>query len=359
MEILDQAMEGLYTEALLVNATIIAAAVDPTHSVTIFARLVRDAPTAELKLAALRRAVDVLDTGITGQPFPKELLEPLKDALSTGACQLSDYCRFMWIAVSVMPQAVVALPRPSGPTKGPYLFGVALARFNSDPNFFQTHLAKALIAVFHEVGRPDWFEVQWRQLLEGVKAATFVDFGEATGEAAFWDTVGLEAPELLTTFERLVFLPQAGAHKAAHFAKSNNILSGEAFKKFFYVPAEEFLVSGSSFDEGVARMIASNLAQTLSMSTLWFAQVSRNQTTDRYNPLVQRLRWDTENRYEIVREMRSILDEDTASVDEIDRALDRIRRLPLDEAERRTRQGPLEDILRDWRAEIVKLRSNL
>jgi hypothetical protein len=356
--LLERAMAGSYTEALLVNLSVVASRAKPDVAAAHFARIVNEAPTRDLQIAALRRAVEVWQTASSAPTFPPDLVRPLEVVLS-GPCTIEDYATFTSLAATVAPEAMLRLPDPGDERSPIRRIQRARARLSQDDDFGMKDLATEFIAVFRQVGRPPWFSTEWDDLMTSVGTSVFVPFGEAPGSAVFIDTVFGDAPELLTQHQRFVLLPQAGAHLAALFAKTEDALSAEAMRKFFYRPIEEFLAERSKLDPGAVELVAQNFHKTLCIAGLHYLGAMQDTLAEPYNALVQRLRWDSQNRFSILNQMRSILGKAAEHQEEGDRVLDRLRRLGVDTEEGRDRTSTFAEVLTKWRNETIRLRANL
>jgi hypothetical protein len=358
MGLLERAMAGSYTEALLVNLSLVASFAKPDVAAAQFARIVNEAPNRELQIAALRRAVEVWERTPDMPTFPPDLVGPMKVVLS-GDCSVDDFARFGSLAAAVAPEVVLAVSDPGGERAPLHRLYRARARLAKEDNFGLKELASEFIAVYRQVGRPTWFNEEWERLMSFLRDSVFVAFGEAGGSALMIDTVAVDAPELLSQHERFVLVPQAGAHLAAVFATTDDTLSRDAMVKFFYRPIEEFLAERSNFDPTTVDFVAENFHLTLFIAAMHYLETMRDSLANPYNSLVERLRYDSQNRYAIVNQMRAVLDDGSRHQEEIDRALDRLRRLAVDTEKARDRLGALTEELNEWRTETVRLRANL
>lgn len=358
--LLEKAMAGNYTEALLVNLSVAASEARPDVAASHFARIVNEAPNHEMRVAALRRAVDVWRTADESSDFPADLIGPLEVVLS-GDLSVEDYANFSALASSVAPQVILRLRgTPSGERDAIHRLYRAKAKLNTDTEeFYLQDFGREVVAVYREVGRPDWFNAELESLMGAVTESVFVPFGEAIVAAAFIDVIIESAPELLTRHQRFVLLPQAGAHQAAVFGQKNGWLTDEAMTKYFFLPIEEFLSERSRLDSGMAEILADNFHRTLLIAAANRADESRNASAAVYNELVQRLRWDTQNRYAVLSRMRAVLAEQEQEQEFADRAIDRLQRLGVDDDDARESLTKIINALAEWRAETVRLRANL
>lgn len=352
---LEDALKGEYTENLLVNASILAAKSSPEIGVRYLARLVEEAPTPELRRAGLEQAITVWEG--TDQPFPPVMVPVLRTVL-TGPLTPQEYLRFGGIAINVAVDTVSSLPNPGGELHGPYKVIQARAKLQKDDSFGLGDLAKEFIAVHRAVGRPDWFDAQWSTWVSMIRESVFVDFGDAFGSALFIDQVLINAPELFTQQERFLLAPQAGAHMNAAFSKDGSRLNPQAIDKFLFGPADEFLGVRDTLDEGLRDHLATNFTICLGNAGLHMLEVGRDEVASNYNPLVQRLRWDNQNTYAIVSQMRRLLDDAESEIlATLDGVVQRMRRLGA--ASRSELTKALAQDVEEWRDEIRRLRRNL
>ena len=354
LDLLQDALSGLYTENLLVNASLIAGKVSPAIGVGYLARLVDEAPTEDLQRAALTRALGVWSD--SGEPFPQVLI-PIVQRWLSRPVSLEDYLSVAGIAASAIPADIVNLPNPGGEFDGPYRITVAVARFNCDDKFTLADLAQQFVAVHQSVGRPEWFNDRWSFWVGLVEDSVFVDFGQAVGSAMFIDQVLINAPELFTAQQRFVLAPQAGAHLAADFSERDAWLSERAFEKFFFRPIEEFLHARSQYKTGEADYLASNLTLCLGRASGWYLGVNRDGFAERYNTLTERMKWDSDNRFQLIVQQQKILEEiKSGPLPLLEGCVQRMRRLASPERDALTRE--LADRVTDWRREVERLSRN-
>lgn len=358
LTLLDRALAERPTEALLVNSTLVAVEGDPAGSLAYFARLLQELTTIDLKRSALSRAIEIWD-GLPDPDLPPQLLPALREVL-TAPCPVADYYRLLRVARYAAPATVRALASPSDERRGVHDLMLARIRLSEDASFTLGDLAHVFITVYRQWGRADWFDREWAFLVESNREAMFVDFGTAIGSAVFWDTVYLEAPELLTTFERLSMLPQAGAHMAASFRDNERSwLSDAALGKFFHEPAETVIAGPPDLAGPAVEYLAENLAKCIGVAAINYCEACRGSLAESYNELVGRLRWDQANGYAILQEMRRNLDQSQQAINQLDRLVDRLRRLPVSAEERERALNAIWPMIDDWRRETVRLRADL
>lgn len=356
--LLERALDGSYTDALLVNASIVASETDPGVATTFLAKLVREAPSAEMRVAALARAVSAWGALPDGTPFPPTLEAPLAETLA-GECQLDDYVRFLRVAATQIPHVVRRLTTQDHDKQGVLALRQAVIRFREDDDFSHGDLAREFVRLYRRHGRPDWFDVDFRAAVDVFNEHTFVDFGDALGPALFWDAICAEEPSLLTPFDRLVLLPQAGAHFAAYLGTRQDWLSDVQLQRYFFDTTQELLGSGDAFPDEVRGYLADNLGKCMTLAALHMLSESREALAGAYNDLVARLRWDSANRYAIRSQMLSNLALCDEVADRLDRVVERLHRLPLTVDRRMEWLDAIGPETRDWRNEVGRLRAQL
>ena len=354
---LEHALQGEYTENLLVNASIVASNVQSEIGVRYLARIVEEAPTPELQKAGLNQAISVWNS--TDLEFPKVLIPALSTVLATRQ-SVEDYVQLGVTAVNVAPEVVLAMPDLGGELTGPHIILSARAKLKVREDFYLSDLAAAFTKVYRAEGRPEWFNKQWGSLVEFVQESVFVDFGEAMGSAELIDHVLVNAPELFTQETRFVLAPQAGAHLAENYSKKGGWLNEAAMAKFFFNPINEYLSIRHTLPEGLADYLGNNFASTLSITGVNLIGCGRDVIAQQYNPLVERLRYDGQNRFAILSQMERVLsDALSGPMATLDRIVETLRRVGPKDPKRQDFVQTVANDTDEWRREIYRLRQDL
>jgi hypothetical protein len=356
LDLLESALQGEYTENLLVNASIVAARARPEVGVRYLARLVDEAPTPALQRAGLDQAIRIWQD--TDVEFPQVLVPALVTVLS-GPQPVSDYLRLGNVAVNVAPDIVRTLPNPGGELSGPHRLVQINGRWKTDEKMEFGELAAQLIGLYRSVGRCEWFNEDWKGRVSFLLDAVFVEFGEAAGVAMFIDEVNVNAPELFTPADRFVLLPQAGAHvSAALRARDGSWLGEQDLDKFFGKPIAEFLATRNDLDPQFAVYLADNLTLGNGIALVNVLQLRRDHVAGLYNNLNERRQWDVQNRMAIQSQMRRLLNEAlTGPIAMLERAIEPLRRLGAPDRQDLVRQ--LASDIAEWRSEFERLLRNL
>jgi hypothetical protein len=356
VELLEQALAGSYTEALLVNTSIVAARVGVDVAAPVMARLVREAPSPELQCAAMLRAVRVWDEA-HGRAFPPELLGPLELALRSD-CSLADYVPLVRVAVRVGADVLLRLPEPPGEKAGPFRLALARVRFDRAQDGGHRELADAYVAVGREFGRTEWFEDEWSRLRAQLRDSVYVDFGRAVGSAIFIDAVLQAWPELFPERDRMLLASQAGAHLANAV---DSPLSNEALSRFFIGPIDQFLQREPELDQVEARAVAENFHRTLASAGVAFVVHAERQMEEPAGQLLARLEQQPAHRLAIGVELRRVIERAEQCMHTVDVLVDRLGRLESRAAtpEAVGRTAAITTRLQTWRQRAAALRARV
>lgn len=355
--LLDRALEGDYSEALLVNTSLLASSARPELAVKYFARLVSEAPTTALRIAALRRAVDVW-SGDEAENFPPELIPGLRSVLS-GECPFDDYAALIDMAAVAEPSLVLQLPDRGGDFSGPWRAARAYARFSLEPDFFLSDLAEVWMAIRREYHNSEWARTQFLAFVKSLRSTLFCDFGDAPGSALGADALIVNGADLLADEDYFVLACQAGAHLSATFRADESVLNEAAFDKFFERPIERFQRVQTSMEANDREFVARMLSLTLFVSIADLIEVRRSASLMEYNGLNDRRQHDCENRYAIQQAMKSILNSDLEHISLGERLLGMLQGLPTNDPDHRDRVEKLKGGIAPFKEETLRLRSKL
>lgn len=354
---IEQALEGDYTHNLLVNASVLAKRANPHSAMALLARLVREAPSDDLKVAAMCSGVNVwLST--PDQELPADMAASLPDVLRLEP-SLPDFQFLLRFARKWAPRAVIGLGPRTGEADGVLRLAVAHARFKEEPTFGFADLADAYIGVYRAFGRQPWFDQDWNPLADEARGDMFVDFGTAVGTTIFWSRILDEAPDLVSETIRIELLPQVGAHMSVAFAKNGDSLATRLFPQYFFDVYEQLLAARHRLDDGSFVHLSRNLCRCLVVSGHAHMGSNRDHIAEIYNDHVKRLRWDHEHTGAILNRMGETLNLTNEPLDVLDRIIHRAAALKVDDQHIRERLEKLIEGRDEWRAEIVRLRRDL
>jgi len=356
--LLERALQGLYTENLLVNASIVAGRAQPEVGVRYLAKLVEEAPTPELQRAGLDQAIGVWQR--TDLDFPQVLVPALRSVLSSEQ-PIDEYLRLGRVAVMVAPQVVGTLPNPGGELDGPYRLIQIRGRWKTEDSMLLGDLADAYISLYKSVGHVEWFMDDWSTWIDTIRESVFVDFGEAAGSAMFIDKVIMNAPDLFQPQTRFELAAQAGAHLAFAFRRdSNSFLNDAAVAKFFIHPLDEFISSRGDFEPGLVDYLSNNFARCAGLGVLHIFEVQNPQMVEEYNSLNERARWDTQNYIAIqVKKEEMLRDSLTGPISTIEAVVSRLRKLQNLDDKATSLLSDVAGSVSEWRSECERLLRSL
>lgn len=358
---LESAMAGSYTEALLVNTGIIARDADPALATKYFTRLINEAPTIALQVSAMRSAVHIWSE-TPDLKLPPETSTALLRLLG-GELDAPAYLDFIRIGSRWDAEHLTAQPPPRPkvePNATMHDFFMTKAGLFAGENSLPD-VADKLIAVLPRAKGSEWFDAEVNEFTKAVWDLLVVDFGDGTGASLAAERLIRDGQSLLTRGQYFFFALQSGAHQAAHFRKSLDRLNDEARQVFFFRPVEEFRVERKDFPSGLVDMLEANIALCLRVflaNDYDAAKGLSHAVADEYNALVQRLAWDSQNRYSIKKRMAEILELDQRMINGLRQIEERCAQFPGDEKSQSLLANIAEE-LSNWQNEVVRLRARL
>ena len=224
---------------------------------------------------------------------------------------------------------------------------------------------KQLISTGRDSRGAGWYDTELEEYLDGLSSMMLsADFGIDGAPAAIAvNSLLNDAPHLLSRGQYFILGPQAGAHLAAYLADAaKGIIGDEMRRRLFLIPFEEFRIERKDMPEGLVDAIDGNFElcfTVLLIRQFSYARERRNQTTERYNELIRRLRWDHQNSYRIRLEMRGLLEADQVLIDELTVIDERCRQLEFSNESRHKAIQDIRNAIREWQEEVVGLRSRV
>jgi hypothetical protein len=358
--VLEAALEGQYTQALLVNASVIAQDANPHRAMALLGRLVHEAPNDRLKVAAMAQALQVWESSGESD-LPSVLRQPLAATLRLD-CDVTDYAPLLRVANATEPQLVLDLPAAAGERGGLLRLAKADAKLQRDPQFDAEDLAREFVAVYRQYGRTRWFDSEWARTSEAARRAMFVDAGDGMGASQLWVQILTAAPELVDPFVQLQVKPRIAAHISEYLSRSQGTPKTEILQRNLLDAYEQLLGARHTFESPEYAFLATNLVRCLNVVCINLLGVTRDGIAGEFNALVARASWDTQNRAAIRRAKLEVLDSTHEPMTLLDRLTNRAQLLcrdavtDTDAADLATEIARLRD---EWRNEIRQLRSNV
>lgn len=357
---LESALAGRYTEALLINTGIAARDADPSVATRYFTRLINEAPTIDLQVAAMRSAVNVWGNS-PDLHLPQETSDALRRILANDL-EPDVYLDFIRMASRVDAERLAKLPPPR-PRQEPNatvhdFFTTRAGFFGGDKTLVD--LADKLVEAGRNAKGADWHSAELNEFTKAVWDLLSVDFGEAWAAALAAERLVRGGRDLLTPGQYFFFALQSGAHQATFMKRQENRrLNHDDRQVLFFAPVEEFRVERKDLPPGLVDFLADNFGLCLRVFLANDYDAARGQSNviaNEYNTLQQRLNWDTENRFAIRRRLIEILDLDQTLIDDLRRTEERCNQFPHNEGGRAL-LNEISNALRDWQSEVVRLRA--
>lgn len=354
---LESALEGAYTHNLLINASVIAKKANPYTAMMLLGRLIREAPSDDLRVAAMRSGLEVW-LGTPDPELPPTLQDAMPQVLNCDS-KLEDFHFLLRQARQHTPHIVLQVPPREGDHGGVLRLSQGHAQLATSDSFTLPDLAEVYSGLYREFGRCPWFDSEWDKLSSELREGMFVEFGTVPALTLFWKHILESSPDLLSEENRIEMLPQVGAHMTAYLAKQDQTLALIWYPTYFFDVYEQLLEARHRIDPGSFDYLSMNLSRCMLIAALHTYSENRDRIASTYNALVERVRWDAENRFAIKMRMRETLELTNEPLDLMDRLLSRV--VSLKSADPKV-LDLLQAITRDrdaWRDEIRHLRSNL
>jgi hypothetical protein len=364
LDTLESALLGAYSDALLVNASVVASEVGSMRAGKFFARIVSEAPSDDVRLAALKQAVNVWSNDEDAE-FPPELYEPVREVIQSSV-QEADFIMFArlestidrdWFGSAAVLDAV------------PYAHHPAMTLYRARARFFSersddgpTELATALADVVPRTDRASWAQMELNGFVDFLLAAVHVDFGEAAYLSAAIER--LTAVDGLLDFHIACILSvQAGAHLARFFGEQGNVLNPASEHRLLWSWHDRFVQQRPSLEPGLAAAMEEELAVCLTTGGIGLMiglEANWSAVADEYNAINQRLQYAAPAmQFQLVAEKRRLLGVlESENVERVRAYAQRLAKINLNDAQ----QGFYRDMLstlRDWENEIMTLRRGL
>jgi hypothetical protein len=360
LQVLDDALDGHFTNGLMVNAALVAAERGCLPALPYLARVCRLTTDPRVRQGALGRAIALWGDDDDVSDYPEQLAELVRGGLAAGQpddefhrslLSLSATCDASWLAAATLPAA--------GPQADAVRYYQARARLvAAEPNGSTVDVGTALVSMCRQLPRPDWVERERTWLVELLLDLVHCPFGEAAGLVPV--IAVLLAGGVLELAEQLVLAVQAGAHAAAGTGAAGE-LRADVEQRLFFDPARTYLARRSELPADLADSVGAELARCVTAGGIAMAEVAargNDAFSAEWARLVEREQWDTQNRRAIIARERALLDRVDAHTTRCRRYLKALDGLPLTEAQREWRAAVSADI-RSWSAEISRLRSLL
>jgi hypothetical protein len=362
IDLLNDALTGRHTEALIVNASIVASELGSDFASSFFARVYEDAENPVVGIEALRKAIGLWLSDPDSPTVPVPLIMSIRTALARPAQEdvLKQLAGFAsrhdreWMAggppISMLTKAHSDIAT----------FYVTLARAQL-PDYKEdlTSVAQVLASIHHQDPVPEWAQTELATMTESLMDGVHVKFGEAAHLAPTIKV--LINAGVLDLNQGLVLAPQAGAHLAMVRSDNNMSLDPKEERLFFWEPVDLYLKERNNIPPGAREWVAEEIYRCVGVSTIWLlgqTEKVAEQFGREWDALVARERWDQQNYGSILHEEKRLLDNFAKHVARCEHYEKQCSRLPCPEQFR----DQARDVRRQidgWNNEIARLRSTL
>lgn len=362
MDLLTHALDGVHTQALMINSSIVAAGLGSEYAAQFLARIYEEADDSAVGIEALLKGIQLWLNDPDSLTPPEALLHGLRNALARTAPDdtLRILARFAAIHDGAWMATAPPISTVSPAQEDIARFYVVRARSGQDGyGESMVDVAKELVAINRKASPPEWAKQELAALTSMLMDDVHVEFGEAAHLGSVVEILLLGG--VLPLREALILGPQAGAHLASKFAADGDTLSPQAEKNFLWDPLEAYLSAGQDIPAGSKECIADEMHRCISLATMCMLEVTEKMVerfSREWNPLVERERWDYQNRSTILRQEQKLLDD-------IGRWVERCAfydrqggRLPCPEEFKETQRSMRRQI-DGWKSDLARLKSQM
>jgi hypothetical protein len=361
LSLLEQALAGSYTDALVVNASIVASELGSERAATFLARIFDEAPDRSIGVEALLKGVrlwlndDAADT--LPAPIVQSVREALQEPLANEALQLllqitSNHDRAWLVNANVATTSDEQREMVN-------VWQTWAAAKTDGTNVTLREVALAIVPLNQRSPVAPWAERELRGLIDLVNDAVHVDFGEAAWVAGAVKV--LAESRLLSLAEETIFMCQAGAHVAVALQESGEEIADRAEIEYIFTPAERWHAEKGDLPPGLISAVDDEVGSCIGVAALAMVIVTRRnqqQFANAWDALVARENWDYQNRPAILRQEAQILSEFEAYVERCRKYMQRLNRFPISERTQELRQSLASDV-DDYGRFVARLRGTL
>lgn len=360
LTLLEDALEGTYTEALVINTSIVATELGSERAASFLARIYEEAPDRDLAAKALLKGVGLWFSDDSSETIPPPLVSSLRRALQEP--QPDDSLRLFLNVASDHDAAWLAKASVTATTpEQREMVAVfhAWAGAKVDGPITINDVAQALVPLNKRESPPMWATKELERLIGLLIDLVHVDFGDGAWLVGAVRT--LADARLLNLVQETVLTIQVGTHVAVRLELDGEEIAPKAEVDLIFAPVERWHAEKSDLPEGLIEIVDDEVGRCLARAALAMAIVTERHRVGfgrEWDALVQRERWDSQNRYAILREEDRILTECDGYVDRCRRYLQRLNRFPIP-AEAEEIKRDVARMVDEWSRENARLRSYL
>ncbi|MBB5873176.1 hypothetical protein F4553_006610 [Allocatelliglobosispora scoriae] len=362
LRVLNEALTGRFTAGLVVNAALVAGEQSCRPAFPYLAQAMRLSTDPRVRQGAVSRAITVWLEDSEAQDYPDALAEIVREALATPQAD-DDFHNSILTISAIHDRQWLAGAAPAAANAGQaaairYFILRSRATSDSHQETF-IDVATMLVGLCRMNPRPSWVDRERTWLTEMLMDAVHVPFGEAAGLVGVIEA--FTAGGVLPLEDELILLMQAGTHVAVRISDDEGELATEAEQRLVFAPLRKFRERRGELPDGLREAVALELGRCAVVAAIAFVVTTERAWDlfgETWEQLIQRERWDVQNRYAIVMQEKRILDVFDTYVARCRGYLNAMAGLPLSEASTEQRDLIVSSVDR-WAAESARLRSLL
>jgi hypothetical protein len=220
-------------------------------------------------------------------------------------------------------------------------------------------VARIIVNRWKTTPRPSWLERERTWIAELLVDVVHTEFGKAVGVVGAIDI--LVDGQVLTLVEELILVVQAGAHLCVKVSDDGNEIAEHAEQKRIFAPVRKYWARQGELTDAQRTFVGEEIARCVVIAMIAFgtsAEGAWQRFGELWDSLIQRERWDHQNRYTILGLERQALDQFEPYIVRCRAYVKALDGLELDEPQAEQRDL-MTRVAGQWAKEIARLRSLL
>jgi hypothetical protein len=362
LRVLDDALSGQFSTGLIVNAALVAAEQGCRPAFPYLIKAMRLATDPRVRQGAVSRAIALWLGDDTVQDYPDVLARMVRESLAIMQPDDGFHSTLLFISTlhdrDWLATAAVAAANPAQTNASRYFATRSRVLSDAHPDTLDD-LGNMLVKLAQMSPPYDWVTREKTWLTELLLDLVHTDFGDAAWTSSVIAT--LVGGGILDLAEELVLGMQAGAHVAMKLNGEEAEISADAEQRLVFAHVDKYRLRRGELNEVQQEIVDDEVAHCAVAASLAFVA-----TTERavdafqlvWGQLVDRERWDYQNRAYIIGQERRALNSLAPYVDRCRRYLAMMDGLKLSETGR-ARRDQMVSSVNLWASEIARLRSLL
>lgn len=362
MRVLNEALAGQFTNGLVVNAALVAAEQGCLPALPHLTQAMRLATDPRVRQGAVSRAITLWLADDKVQNYPEPLAQLVREALAQPQADNDFYAMMLHISALHDHDWLAKGTLRSGDAAQAEALRYYMTKARMVTDGYDDKLddvARVMVDRWKATPHPPWLERERIWIAELLMEVVHTEFGKAAGVSSAIDV--LIDGQVLTLIDELVLGMQAGAHVCARISEDGNEIAEHAEQRLIFARVRKYWARQGELTDAEREFVADETARCVGTAMMAFAASAERAWEEfgtLWDSLVQRERWDHQNRYTIIQLERRAIDEFEPYIARCRAYLKALNSFELDEVRAKQRDLVIKGT-GQWATEIARLRSML